>query len=550
MLAGLVAEARAAEPPRALRPAWDGISAEGLLRHIRTLASDEFEGRAPATVGEEKTVGYLTREFARLGLRPGNPDGTWVQEVPLVGLQTRDPRFEYVVDGQAASVTLPADGVIWTMRFVPEVTVPETELVFVGYGVVAPEYGWDDYKDVDVRGKTILMLVNDPAVPDPDEPTQMDPRYFQGRAMTYYGRWTYKFEIAAEKGAAAAIIVHEDGPAGYPWSVVAESNTAEKFDLQRTDRNQGRAAIEGWVTLPQARKLCAATRFDFAALKEQATRKDFRPVSLGIRTRFSLQNRVREVRSRNVVAMLPGSSAARRDEYVVLTAHWDHLGRDPGLTGDQIYNGAVDNATGVAALLEVAAGFTKLRKAPPRSLVFLAVTAEEKGLLGAAYYAQNPLYPTVRTLADVNVDAMTPWGRTRDVEVIGSGQSSLEGVLEQGAMLQGRVVKPDSEPEKGHFYRSDHFEFAKVGVPALYFKSGMDYLGRPAEYGREKDAEYVQRDYHRVSDEVKPDWDLSGAVADTQLMLYVGWSVAQARTWPTWNDGSEFKARREASLQR
>ena len=540
-----VGGASAADLPRALRPAWNSIAAEDLLRHTRVLASDEFEGRAPGTAGEEKTVAYLTGAFARLGLRPGNPDGTWVQEVPLVGINTVNPRFEYVAGGQVTSVALPTEGVIWTMRFVPELAVPENDLVFVGYGVVAPEYQWDDYKDVDVRGKTILMLVNDPPVPDPNDPTQLDPRYFKGRAMTYYGRWTYKYEIAAGKGAAAAIIVHEDGPAGYPWSVVAESNTAEKFDLQREDRNLGRAAIEGWVTLAQARKLCTAAGMDYDELKARAARPDFRPVPLSLTTRFGLRNELREVRSRNVVALLPGSDAARREEYVVFTAHWDHLGRDPELAGDAIYNGAVDNATGVAAVLEVAEAFTKLRRAPARSLVFLAVTAEEKGLLGAAYYARHPLYPPERTLANLNVDAMNPWGRTRDVEVIGSGQSTLEALLEAGARVQGRVVKPDSEPEKGYFYRSDHFEFANVGIPALYFKSGVDYVGRSPEYGRQKDEEYLRDHYHRVSDEVRLDWDLTGAVEDTQLMLYVGWTVAQRCPWPVWLEGSEFKARRE-----
>lgn len=512
------------------------------------LASDEFEGRAPASAGEEKTVDYLVAEFSRLNLRPGNPDGTWVQEVPLVGINTLEPRFEYRVGDQITSVALPTDGVVWTMRFVPEVNVSETELVFVGYGVVAPEYGWDDYKDVEVRGKTILMLVNDPAVPDPSDPTQLDSRYFKGRAMTYYGRWTYKFEIAAAKGAAAAIIVHEDGPAGYPWSVVAESNTAEKFDLQRSDRNLHRAAIEGWVTLPQARRMCTSAGFDFDTLKEQATRKDFRPVPLSLQTRFALRNELRDVRSRNVVALFPGAHASRRDEYVVYTAHWDHLGRDPHLSGDQIYNGAVDNATGVAALLEVAEGLTKLRRAPARSTLFLVVTAEEKGLLGAAYYAQRPLYPPERTLANLNVDAMNPWGRTKDVEVIGSGQSTLEDLLAAGTRIQGRVVKPDSEPEKGFFYRSDHLEFAQIGVPALYFKSGVDYIGRPADYGRQRDEAYLRDDYHRVTDEVKPDWDLEGAVEETRLLLYVGWAVAQGKRWPTWLDGSEFKARRDAAL--
>lgn len=535
-------------PPHALAPALSSINADDLLRHIQVLASDDFEGRAPGTPGEDKTIGYLTNQFARLGLRPGNPDGTWVQDVPLVGLTTAEPRFAYSAGDRHITVALPTEGVIWTKRFVPQVKLDATDVVFVGYGVVAPEYGWDDYKGVDVRGKTILMLVNDPAVPDPDDPEKLDPRFFQGKAMTYYGRWTYKYEIAAEKGAAAAIIVHETGPAGYPWSVVAESNSQEQFDLARDDGNAGRTAIEGWVTVDEGRRLCATGGFDYDALKRLAVRKDFRPVPLGVKASFSLGNRQRTVNSRNVVALLPGSDPRHRDEYVLFSAHWDHLGRDPKLAGDQIYNGAFDNASGVAALLEVAEAATKLKQPPRRSLVFLSVTAEEKGLLGAAYYAAHPLYPLDRTVADVNVDGMNPWGRTRDVEIIGYGQSTLDDVLTAAAATQGRTIKPDSEPEKGRFYRSDHFEFAKVGVPALYFKAGLDFVGQPAEYGPQKAAEYLKNDYHRVSDEVKPGWDLSGAVQDTQLFFEVGWEAAQADRWPTWKDGSEFKARREKAL--
>lgn len=539
---------QAAQPPRALRDALASITAEDLLRHTRVLASDEFEGRAPGTPGEEKTVAYLSEQFARLGLEPGNPDGTWVQKVPLVGLTALEPRFEYTAGGERVAPALPTEAVIWTRRFVPEIATGDTEVIFVGYGVVAPEYGWDDFKDVDVRGKTILMLINDPAVPDPADPTQLDPRFFQGRAMTYYGRWTYKFEIAAAKGAAAAIIVHEDGPAGYPWSVVAESNSQEEFDLARADGNRGRAAIEGWVTLAQGRRLCAAGGLDYDTLKRQAIRPDFRPVPLGVRARFSLRNQMRQVESRNVIARLPGSDPRRRDEYLVLTAHWDHLGRDPKLEGDSIYNGAFDNATGVAALLEVAQAAASLKRAPARPLLFLALTSEEKGLLGAAHYAAHPLYPLERTVANLNVDGMNPWGRTRDVEVIGYGQSTLDEILEAAAATQGRVVKPDSEPEKGRFYRSDHFEFAKQGVPALYLKAGLDYVDRPADFGRMKATEYLEQHYHRVTDEVRPDWDLSGAVEDTRLLFQVTWMAAEAKTWPMWKPGSEFKARREAQL--
>lgn len=537
----VTALALAAAPPRALRPALDSITAGDLLRHITVLASDEFEGRAPASPGEEKTVAYLSREFARLGLEPGNPDGTWVQAVPMVGLTMLEPRFEYVAGDRVVAPALPEQAVIWTKRFVPEVRLEDTELVFVGYGVVAPEFGWDDYKGLDVRGKTLVMLINDPAVPDPKDPNQLDPRFFAGRAMTYYGRWTYKFEIAAAKGAAAALIIHEDEPAGYPWSVVAESNSQEEFDLARADGNRGRAAIEGWVTRAQGQALCAAGGFDLEALKRAAVRPDFRPVPLGVKARFSLRTRLREVRSHNIIARLPGSDPRCRDEYVVLTAHWDHLGRDPKLPGDQIYNGALDNASGVAALLEVAEAATRLKRRPARTLIFLATTAEEQGLLGAAYYAAHPLYPLERTVANLNVDVVNPYGPTRDVEVIGLGRSTLDEVLRAAAAAQRRVVRPDSEPEKGRFYRSDHFEFAKRGVPAVYLKAGTDYRDRPPDFGPAKAREYLLYHYHRVSDEVRPDWDLRGAAEDTRLLFHLTWAVAQARKWPAWKPGSEFQ---------
>ncbi len=540
-LATLVAGTSAAGLPRALRAASASITAEDLLRHIQVLASDEFEGRAPATVGEEKTVAYLAAQFARFGLAPGNPDGTWFQEVPLVRLITLEPRFEYRRHGPSRVPRQPEEAVIWSRRFAPEVAVEETEIVFVGYGVVAPEYGWDDYKDADVRGKTLLMLVNDPPVPDPADPSRLDERFFRGRAMTYYGRWTYKFEIAAAKGAAAALIVHEDEPAGYPWSVVAESNAREKFDLPSPAGNAGRVAIEGWVTRPTGVQLCAEGGWDFEDLKRRAVRPDFRPVPLGVNARFAVRTQTREVRSRNVIARLPGADPRRREEYVVLTAHWDHLGRDGSPDGDTIYNGAVDNATGVAALLEVAEAAARLRRPPPRSLLFLALTAEEKGLLGAAHYARHPLYPLERTVANLNVDGLNPWGRTRDVEVIGHELTTLDALLTRAARAQGRVVKPDSEPEKGRFYRSDHFEFARRGVPALYLKPGIDFIGRPPDFGARKSAEYLQRDYHRVTDEVKPNWDLSGMVEDVRLLLHVTWLVAQAGEWPAWRPGSEFQ---------
>jgi Zn-dependent M28 family amino/carboxypeptidase len=377
---------------------------------------------------------------------------------------------------------------------------------------------------------------------------------FKGRAMTYYGRWTYKYEIASEKGAAAAIIVHETGPAGYPFASLA-SWRQENFGIRTPDRNKSlvnmsRVAVESWITVDKAKQFFTAAGQDFEALKKAALGKDFKPVPLNAKANFTIKTALREVASTNVIAKLEGSDEKLKDEYLIYTAHWDHMGRDPKLQGDQIFNGAHDNASGTAGLLELAEAFAKLNPAPKRSILFLAVTAEEKGLLGAKYYAENPLYPRERTLANINMDGLNQWGRTKDVVIVGYGNSTLDDTLVEAASAQGRVVKPDAEPEKGFFYRSDHFEFAKQGVPALYTDEGTEFIGKPEDYGMKKRKEYTDRDYHKVSDDVKPDWDLSGAVEDLRLLFQVGYSVAQGEKWPEWKPGTEFKARRDEALKR
>ena len=527
-------------------PALVSITGNEILEHTRVMSSDEFEGRSPGTRGEELTVAYLTDQFRKLGLKPGNPDGTFVQNVPLVGFTTQ-PTFTLTSGGNTATLTPLTDYVAVSRHFQPEVRVDNSDIVFVGYGVVAPEYGWDDYKDVDVRGKTILMLINDPAVPLANDPSKLDPNVFKGNAMTYYGRWTYKYEIASEKGAAAAIIIHETGPAGYPFEVVSGSWGRENFDI-RSPRGPGnRVRVESWITNDRARQLLQGSGLNFDELKRAAVRKDFRPVALNAKASFHLRNTIRDVQSRNVVAKLEGSE--KPDEYVVYSAHWDHLGRDPNLAGDQIYNGALDNASGTAAMLEIAEAFTQLRDRPRRSIVFLAVTAEEKGLLGAKFYGNNPLYPLNKTLANLNIDGINQWGRTSDIVIVGYGNSTLDDLLTEAAQRQARTIIPDPEPEKGFFYRSDHFEFAKQGVPALYTDAGVTYVGKPAGYGDQKREEYNARDYHKPSDEIKPDWDLTGAVDDAQLMFMVGYRVAQGNVWPEWKPGTEFRAKREASLK-
>jgi Zn-dependent M28 family amino/carboxypeptidase len=457
----------------------------------------------------------------------------------------------FQVGAQPVALSFPSDFVAVSRRMAEEVKVGDSDVVFVGYGVVAPEYGWDDYKGLDVRGKTLIMLVNDPPVADATDPTKLAAAFFKGRAMTYYGRWTYKYEIASEKGAAAAILVHETGPAGYPFEVVRGSWSRENFDIAQPDPRQApkRVAVEGWITLEKANELFRACGRDFDALKQAAARADFRPALLGCTAKFAVNNTLREVKSRNVVARLAGSGPTLANECVIYTAHWDHLGRDSSLKGDQVYNGAADNASGVAGVLEIARALAQVKPAPRRSIVFLAVTAEEKGLLGAKYYAAHPLYPLERTLANINLDVINLWGRTDDLISIGMGNSTLDDLLVEIARQQGRTVVPDADPEKGYYFRSDHFEFAKQGVPAIDPKGGRRHIGKSADFGQKKQDEYTAKDYHKPSDEVKADWDLSGAVLDLRALAELGYRVAQGESYPEWKPDSEFRAKREAMLK-
>ncbi len=524
------------------------ITAASLQARTAMLASDEFEGRAPATAGEEKTVAYLEREFRSLGLQPGNPDGTFIQKVPMVGI-TSKTTATFTVGGKTITPSGLTDYVALSRRVTPQIDVKNSDVVFVGYGVVAPEYGWDDYKGLDVRGKTVLMLINDPAVTRADG--KLDETMFKGAAMTYYGRWTYKYEIASAKGAAACLIIHETGPAGYPFAVVGGSWGRENFDLVTADKNASRVAVEGWLTLDTAKQLLSAAGQNFDTLKAAAVTKQFKPVALSAQASFSVKQTTRDVASKNVIAKLDGADAQLRNEYLVYTAHWDHLGRDPSLTGDQIFNGALDNATGTAVLLELAQGFASLPAAarPKRTLLFLAVTAEEKGLLGARYYATHPLYPLKKTVANINMDGAQTNGPSRDLEVIGYGNSTLDDLAATLLKKANRVLVPDTDPAKGYFYRSDHFEFAKEGVPAFYTKRGTDLLGQPAGYGKKRDEDYTSADYHKVSDEIKPWWNFEGTAQDTQFLYDLGREVANTSKWPEWKPGIEFKAKRDAMLQ-
>ncbi len=520
-----------------------------VMAHITALGSDEYEGRAPGSKGEDLSVRYIQDQFRQIGLKPGNPDGTYIQNVPLVGITATEASPFVVSKGSEKRAFKWADEIVpWSKHVADAASINQSDLIFAGYGVTAPEFDWNDFKDVDVKGKTLIVLVNDPAVPDPSDASKLDPKVFGGPAMTYYGRWTYKFEEGARRGAAGILVVHETVPAGYPFSVV-QGNLREKFDLVTPDKNMGRAAIEGWVTLDAAKKILSMAGQDFDTLKQQALTRAFKPVPLGLKASLAVKQTLRTIDSQNVVAKLEGSDARMKDDYVVYSAHWDHLGVGAPVKGDRIYNGALDNASGVATVLEIGRAFTKIQPQPKRSILFLMVTAEEQGLLGSQYYSLNPLYPLARTAANINVDGVNQWGRTKDLTVVGMGASTLDDYLRTAATEQGRTLRADPEPEKGFYYRSDHFNFAKQGVPALAPDAGIDYIGKSAEYGKTKRDEYTDVDYHAPSDQIKPDWDLSGALEDAQLFFAVGYRVANADTFPEWAAGNEFKAKRDESLK-
>jgi Zn-dependent M28 family amino/carboxypeptidase len=532
-----------------LKPAMDTITPDGLLAQIKVLSSDEFEGRAPGSKGEELSIKYIADQFKAAGLKPGNPDNSYFQEVPLAGIKS-DPRMMFVPSGKPPiELKFADDFVASSARLQNEIKIENSDLVFVGYGVVAPEYGWDDYKDADLHGKTILMLINDPQVPDPKDPSKLDDKLFRGRAMTYYGRWTYKYEIAARKGAAAALIIHETEPAAYPWQVVRSSWAKENFELDNPDKNMDAVPIRSWITVDVARKLFADCGEDFDALKKSAVSKDFRPVPLKAKVKIELKQTIRPFKSHNVIGKFDGADPKLKNEYVIYSAHWDHLGRHPELEGDQVFNGAVDNASGVAAVITIAGAFQKLDPAPKRSILFISTTAEEAGLLGAKWYCEHPLYPLEKTLADINIDTLNVWGKSRDIEDISFGFSDLDDILAAAAKQQGRSMIPNPRPEKGNIYRADNFEFSKAGVPSLYIGKNQHLLSRPDNAPLRAD-EYDLKDYHQVTDEVRADWDLSGAVQDIDLVFEVGYEVANAGNFPEWKPGNEFKPKRDQMMHR
>ena len=529
----------AAEPVPA--EAVAAIDTGTLMRHIRVLSNDSLMGRQPGSAGEDKTVAYLESQFKSIGLKPGNTDGTYIQKVPFVGITVKGmPTLTFAKGGTKKELKWRDDYVAWTKHVAPSASLDKSELVFVGYGTEAPEFKWDDFKGLDVAGKTLVMLVNDPPLADTTQ--------FGGKRMTYYGRWTYKYEQGMKHKAAGVLLVHETERAGYPFTVV-QGKTAEQFDLVTPDKNMSRSAVEGWITLDQAKALFAMSGQNFDSLKARAATSAFKPVPLGVTATVKLDNTLRTVDSRNVVAKVEGSDPALKDEYVIYTAHWDHFGIGAKVNGDSIYNGAADNASGVAGLLATAKAFAAMKTPPKRSILFLSVTAEEQGLLGSQYYAVTPIYPLAKTLAVINMDALNQWGLTNDVTVIGLGSSELDDYASAAAAEQKRTLRPDAEPEKGFYYRSDHFNFAKVGVPAFDPEAGVDFIGKPAGYGMKMRDEYTANDYHKPSDEIKPGWDLSGAVQDLDLFLAMGYRIANAAKYPEWRVGNEFRAAREKQLK-
>ncbi|PLW69788.1 M28 family metallopeptidase [Pseudohalioglobus lutimaris] len=526
----------------ALQSGADAISTE-LHRHIAELASDAYEGRAPGTPGEEKTIAYLVEQFQALGLEPGN-QGEWLQDVPITSVvPSHDAVLSLRGSDFSADLAFGDDMMLFTLQQMASTRLDDSPLVFAGYGINAPERGWNDYADVNVTGKTVVVLINDPGY------ATQDPDVFNGNAMTYYGRWTYKYEEAARQGAAGVIIVHETAPAAYAWDVVRSSWSAGQIGLTAENRNADRAAVQGWIPVEQAERLFAAAGMDYAQMKAAAARPGFRARPLGdIAASVTLNNQVNSMVSRNVVALLPGSESP--DEVVIYTAHWDHLGVRPNEGDDDIYNGASDNASGTAALFSLARMFKDQDTPPERSVMFLAVTAEESGLLGSKWYGENPVFPLQKTVANFNMDniAAGQLGLTRDVAVVGFGNSELENYLLDAVQEQGRVVVQEPFPEKGFYYRSDHFSLARVGVPALYLTRSTDSIEHGKEWGAARLNRYIRDHYHKPSDEYSPDWDLRGAVQEVQLLFTMGNKLANNSDFPRWNDKVEFKATREATM--
>jgi len=515
------------------------VDPSSLMSHIRFLSHDLLEGRAPGTRGDVLARTYIASQMELLGLKPGAEDGSYFQPVPILSM-TADPAMKMKISGKGKDLSFAyrTDFVAVAGSQKENVELSNAELVFVGYGIDAPEQKWDDYKGVDLRGKVLLMMNNDPS---PD-----DPKEFAGKARLYYGRWTYKFEIAGKKGAAGALIIHTRESAGYGWNVVESSWSAEQFELEQQPGSTS-AMMNGWATFEMTKKILELAGKNYDELVASAQDRSFKPVPLGVSLSTLITTNIRKVMTTNVIGLLPGGDPELKDEAVVYTAHYDHLGVGNPVEGDSIYNGALDNASGVSAMLNIAASFTYQGQLPRRSILFVAVAAEESGLIGSKYYSERPTFHPGKIAANINIDGINIFGKTKDIIMVGLGKSSIDGVLKDVAGWQGRIVKPDQFPEQGFFYRSDQFNFAKIGVPCMYVDPGVEYIGKPPDFGKQMVEEYIQKNYHQPSDEVG-DWDLTGAVEDIQLLYLVGYVIAQDNAMPVWNKGDEFEGARMKAL--
>lgn len=517
--------------------AYNSIKEDGLKARIKALASDEFLGRMPFTEGETKTINYIKGEFEKLGLKPGNGD-SYFQEVPLVELTAEvDPQMVISGGGEEIRLNYWDDFVALTRRVTDSVRVENSEIIFAGYGTIAPEYEWNDYAGLDVKGKTVMVLINDPGFGTEDK------SFFKGNEMTYYGRWTYKYEEAARQGAAGIIIVHETAHASYPFEVVQGGWSGANLYLENADNNMSRCVIEGWISEESANRMFTNMGMDGYDFYEEARKREFKSFSMNQQMSVGLKNSIKRSKSNNVIAKYEGKE--RPEETIIYTAHWDHFGIGNPVDGDSIYNGAVDNGTGVAAIIQVAEAFTKLNQPTQRSVVFMAVTAEEQGLLGSAHYAVNPIYEPAKTVANLNVDAIRPIGRVNDFSIVGYGQSDLDDYAQRAVEKQGRYITPDPHPESGGFFRSDHFNFASIGIPALYGKGATDSEANGKAWGEAQYKKYTSENYHKPSDEYDDSFNAEGVKLDAQVLFDIGYTLSNESTFPKWKEGSEFKAIRE-----
>ena len=528
---------------RRIDQALNSISADDMKKYISVLASDDFLGRAPSTIGETKTISYLSDQFRQIGLKPAN-NGSYFQEVSLVKI-TADSSMKLNITGgkQNLNLEFSTDFIGGTPQLRESVQIENSDIVFVGYGINSPENNWNDYNGLDIKGKTVLMLVNDPGY------ATSDTNLFTGKAMTIYGRWTYKFEEAARQGAKAAIIIHETGAAAYPWAVVQNSWALPKFYLVGNELSKSELLLQGWVTTECAQKLFEVAGLDYKQVTADAAKRGFKPVKMNLKASAKIRSLLNYTKSNNVAAVWPGTSQA--DEYLIYTSHWDHFGVNSSFKGDSILNGAVDNATGTAALLEIAKAFTKLPEVQNRSILFLAVTCEEQGLLGSSYYAENPLYPVNKTVGVINMDALNILGLTKDMTIVGLGSSGLDDYAVSVLKKHGRYASPDPAPEKGGYFRSDHFSFAKVGVPALYLAKGVDDIVHGKEWGLKESEKWTMANYHKPSDNYEPDiWKFDGMTEDIKVCFEVGYNLSIVKEFPGWKSDSPFKPLRDKMMKK